>query len=104
MVSNSVVKYSFLVFFVGLFVGLCVVLYRWGVSVGTNMERQACVEKIANAMVDNTGRIETVEKEILSDSVAGNARRLCESDACVGNCKWENGACVAGNSKLSGTK
>lgn len=104
MVSNSVVKYSFLVFFIGLFVGLCVVLYRWGVSVGTNAERQACVEKIANAMVDNTGRIETVEKEILSDSVAGNARRLCESDACVGNCKWENGACIAGNSKLSGTK
>lgn len=104
MVGNSVVKYSFLVFFIGLFVGLCVVLYRWGVSVGTNAERQACVEKIANAMVDNTGRIETVEKEILSDSVAGNARRLCESDACVGNCEWENGACVAGNSKLSGTK
>ena len=104
MVSNSVVKYSFLVFFTGLFVGLCVVLYRWGVSVGANAERQACVEKIANAMVDNTGRIETVEKDILSDSVAGNARRLCESDACVGNCKWENGACVAGNSKLSGTK
>lgn len=104
MVSNSVVKYSFLVFFIGLFVGLCVVLYRWGVSVGANTERQACAEKIANAMVDNTGRIETVEKEILSDSVAGNARRLCESDACVGNCKWENGACIAGNSKLSGTK
>ena len=104
MVGNSVVKYSFLVFFIGLFVGLCVVLYRWGVSVGANAERQACVEKIANAMVDNTGRIETVEKEILSDSVVGNARRLCESDACVGNCKWENGACVAGNSKLSGTK
>lgn len=104
MVSNSVAKYSFLVLFIGLFVGLCVVLYRWGVSVGTNTERQACVEKIAHAMVDNTGRIETVEKEILSDSVAGNARRLCESDACVGNCKWENGACVAGNSKLSSTK
>lgn len=104
MVSNSVVKYSFLVFFIGLFVGLCVVLYRWGVSVGTNAERQACVEKIANAMVDNTGRIETVEKEILSDSVAGNARRLCESDACVGNCKWENGSCIAADGELSGRK
>ncbi len=104
MVSNSVVKYSSFVFFIGLFVGLCVVLYRWGVSVGANAERQACVEKIAHAMVDNTGRFETVEKEILSDSVAGNARRLCESDACVGNCKWENGACIARNGKLSGTK
>lgn len=98
MVSNSVVKYSFFVFFIGLFVGLCVVLYRWGVSVGTNAERQACVEKIANAMVDNTGRIETVEKEILSDSVINNARRLCESDACVGNCKWKDNSCVAGDS------
>lgn len=104
MASSSILKYSFVVFFIGLFVGLCVVLYRWGVSVGANTERQACAEKIANAMVVNTGRIETVEKEILSDSVAGNARRLCESDACVGNCKWENGACIAGNSKLSGTK
>lgn len=104
MVSNSVVKYSFLVFFIGLFVGLCVVLYRWGVSVGTNAERQACVEKIANAMVDNTGRFETIEKEILSDSVINNARRLCESDACVGNCKWENGSCIAADGELSGRK
>lgn len=104
MVGNSVVKYSFLVFFIGLFVGLCVVLYRWGVSVGEIAERQACVEKIANAMANSAGRIETVEKEILSDSIVGNARRLCESDACVGGCKWENGACVARNSELSGAK
>lgn len=104
MASVRFLKCAFVVLFIGLFVGMCVVLYRWGISVGADAERQACVEKIANAMVVNAGRIETVEKEILSDSVVGNARRLCESDACVGNCKWENGACVAGNSKLSGTK
>lgn len=104
MVGNSVVKYSFLVFFIGLFVGLCVVLYRWGVSVGANTERQACVEKIANAMANSAGRIETVEKEILSDSIIGNARRLCESDACVGGCKWENDSCVATDGELSGAK
>lgn len=104
MVSNSVVKYSFLVFFIGLFVGMCVVLYRWGISVGANTERQACAEKIANALVVNTGRFETIEKEILSDSVVNNARRLCESDACVGNCKWENGSCIAADGELSGRK
>lgn len=104
MASVRFLKCAFVVFFIGLFIGLCVVLYRWGISVGANTERQACAEKIANAVVVNTGRFETIEKEILSDSVINNARRLCESDACVGNCKWENGACVAGNSKLSGTK
>lgn len=98
MASTRILKYSFVVFFIGVCIGLCVVLYRWGISVGANTERQACAEKIANAVVVNTGRFETIEKEILSDSVINNARRLCESDACVGNCKWKDNSCVAGDS------
>ena len=104
MASNRILKYSFVVFFIGLFIGLCVVLYRWGISVGATREKQACAEIMVSAVDNTNGRFVRAEKKYLSGSVLDNARWLCESDACVGGCKWENGSCIATDGELSGTK
>jgi hypothetical protein len=69
-----------------------------------NLGKSKCEGAYAQAQANITQNAQNIHQEFIGMSVLANAKRLCESKACVGGCEWRENKCIARNDKLSGTK
>ena len=84
----------------GAVAGCVVWLFLYAVNLG----KSKCESAHAQAQANITQNAQNIHQDFIGMSVLANARRLCESKACVGGCEWRENKCVARNDKLSGTK
>lgn len=69
-----------------------------------NLGKSKCESAHAQAQANITQNAQNIHQDFIGMSVLANARRLCESKACVGSCEWRENKCIARNDKLSSTK